>query len=72
MVSGGADKEVEVGAGVGLLDVVDVEPLPAAYGIGEAGERGGRRRCNSSSATSSVNFRSGTSRVISSAAGFQQ
>ena len=41
MISSGADKEVEVGAGVGLLYVVYVEPLPAAYGVGEAGEGGG-------------------------------
>src|SRR4249920_3567679 len=41
MISGGADKEVEVGARVGLLYVVHIEPLPAAYGIGKAGEGGG-------------------------------
>ena len=40
MISTGADKEVEVGAGVGLLYVIYVEPLPAAYGVGEACEGG--------------------------------
>src|SRR4051812_41879796 len=30
-VSAGSDEEVEVGAGVGLHDVVDVELRPAAY-----------------------------------------
>src|SRR5215207_6836369 len=40
-ISSGADKEVEVGAGVGLLYVVYIEPLPAARGIGEALEGGG-------------------------------
>jgi hypothetical protein len=36
MVSGGADEKVEVGARVGLLNVIYIEPLPAAYGVGEA------------------------------------
>ena len=40
LMSSGADKEVEVGAGVGLLDVIYVQPLPAAYGIREACEGG--------------------------------
>jgi hypothetical protein len=40
-ISCGADKEVEVGACVGLLYVVDVEPFPAAYWLGEAFECGG-------------------------------
>jgi hypothetical protein len=40
-ISCGADKEVEVGSRIGLLDVVYIEPLPAAYGIGEAREGGG-------------------------------
>jgi hypothetical protein len=38
MITSGADKEVEVGARVGLLYVVYIEPLPAAYGVGEACE----------------------------------
>jgi hypothetical protein len=41
VVSSGADKEVEVGACVGLLYVVYVEPLPPAGGIGKACEGGG-------------------------------
>jgi hypothetical protein len=36
----GADEEVQVGAGVGLQDVVDVKPFPAASGAGEAGDGG--------------------------------
>jgi len=40
-ISCGADKEVEVGALIGLLYMLYVEPLPAAYGIGEACEGGG-------------------------------
>jgi hypothetical protein len=43
MVSGGADEEVEVGARVGLLNVIYIEPLPAAYGVGEACEGSGVR-----------------------------
>ena len=35
-----ADQEVEVGAAVGLEDVVDVEALPAAW-WGDVGGRGG-------------------------------
>jgi hypothetical protein len=41
MISAGADKEVEVSARVGLLYVVYIEPLPAACGIGKAGEGAG-------------------------------
>ena len=41
MISGGAHKEVEIGASVGLLYVIYIEPLPAAYGVGEACEGGG-------------------------------
>src|SRR6476620_6273602 len=41
MITSCADKEIEVGACVGLLDVIYVEPLPAAYGVGEACEGGG-------------------------------
>jgi hypothetical protein len=37
----GPDEEVEVRARVGLLYVVNIEPLPAPYGIGEACEGGG-------------------------------
>jgi hypothetical protein len=37
----GADKEIEVGAGVGLLYVVYIEPLPPARGVGEACKGGG-------------------------------
>jgi hypothetical protein len=40
-ISCGADKEVEVGTRVGLLDVIYIEALPAAYGIGEACEGSG-------------------------------
>jgi hypothetical protein len=36
-----ADKEVEVGARIGLPYVVDVEALPAARGISEARKGGG-------------------------------
>ena len=43
MISRGTDKEVEVGAGVGLLDVIYIEPLPAAYGVGETRKGGGVR-----------------------------
>jgi hypothetical protein len=68
MISGGADEEVEVGAGIGLLYVVYIEPLPAANGTCKAREGGGVRSAALQllSETSSVNIRSGTSRVISS------
>jgi hypothetical protein len=67
-ISCGADKEVEVGACVGLLDVVDVEPLPAARRIGEAREGGGVGSAAQQLLldTSSVKVRPGASRVISS------
>ena len=39
MISCGTDKKVEVGARVGLLDVIYMEPLPAAYGVGKACNR---------------------------------
>jgi hypothetical protein len=40
-ISCGADKEVEVGACVGLLYVVYIEALSAARGIRETGKSGG-------------------------------
>jgi hypothetical protein len=40
VISRGTEKEVEVGAGVGLLYVVYIEPLPPAGGVGEACEGG--------------------------------
>ena len=43
MISGCTDKEVEVGARVGLLYVINVEALPTAYGIGKACEGSGVR-----------------------------
>jgi hypothetical protein len=42
-ISCGADKKVQVGARVGLLYVVYIEPLPAAYGVGKACEGSGVR-----------------------------
>jgi hypothetical protein len=41
LISCGADEEVEVGAGVGLLYVIYIKPLSAAYGVGKACEGGG-------------------------------
>ena len=63
-----ADQEVEVGAGVGLLHVVDVQALPTAARGGERSGDGRRRvrRISSSSGTSSCSRRRGTSSTIGS------
>ena len=47
LITAGADEEVEVGAGVGLQHVVDVEPLPAAVGAAKPASvaASGVRRC---------------------------
>jgi hypothetical protein len=36
-----SDKEVEIGACVGLSDMLYIEALPTAHGIGKAGKGGG-------------------------------
>src|SRR4051794_17943914 len=41
-VAAGPDQEVEVGARVGLLHMVDVQPLPPAGGRGEGSDGRGR------------------------------
>ena len=64
-----ADQEVEVGAGVGLLHVVDVQALPTARpGTANAPVTVGAavRRISSSSGTSSCSRRRGTSSTIGS------
>jgi hypothetical protein len=41
MGAAGTEEEVEVGPGVGLLDVIDVKAFPAACGAGEVSLDGG-------------------------------